>query len=144
MKRNEFIVLLAEDNTTDVLIMREALLNTEREVILHVVSDGDAACAFLQQSGSFAGAPRPDLIFLDLNMPRKNGIEVLEHAKTDPALCGIPVIMLTTSRAEEDVARAYAAHANCYLRKPADFSDFAALIRQVTHFWLFQASMVRN
>jgi CheY-like chemotaxis protein len=102
---------------------------------LHVASNGEDAMKFLRRVGEHAAAPRPDLILLDLNMPRKNGHEVLEELKSDKLLLRIPVVVLTTSQAEDDVSRAYTAHANCYIRKPLDFESFDELMRGILQFW---------
>lgn len=135
MNAQPFVILIAEDNATDVMIMREALASAKVRVDMHVVSDGVAALEFLRRMGAHALAPRPDLILLDLNMPRKNGHEVLAEVKADEALQQIPVVMLTTSQAEDDVARAYAHHVNCYIRKPMDFERFSEVVRSIEAFW---------
>jgi chemotaxis family two-component system response regulator Rcp1 len=135
MSTQPIVVLVAEDNPTDVMIMREALASAKVRIELHVVSDGVQALEFLRRMGAHAQAPRPDLILLDLNMPRKNGHEVLAELKADESLRRIPVVMLTTSQAEEDVARAYANHVNCYIRKPVDFERFAEVVRSIEDFW---------
>lgn len=115
--------------------MREAFEDTSVEVVLHCSGNGEEAMKFLRRVGEFSKAPRPDLIILDLNMPRKNGHEVLTEIKCDPLLLRIPVIILTTSQAEEDVSRAYAAHANCYVRKPVDFAEFEHVMGVIESFW---------
>ena len=135
MNNQPFVILVAEDNATDVMIMREALASAKMRVDLHVVSDGVDALEFLRRMGAHALAPRPDLILLDLNMPRKNGHEVLAEVKADESLRQIPVVMLTTSQAEDDVARAYAHHVNCYIRKPMDFERFSEVVRSIEAFW---------
>jgi chemotaxis family two-component system response regulator Rcp1 len=135
MNAQPFVILIAEDNATDVMIMREALASAKVRVDLHVVSDGVAALEFLRRMGGYALAPRPDLILLDLNMPRKNGHEVLAEVKADESLRQIPVVMFTTSQADEDVARAYAHHVNCYIRKPMDFERFSEVVRSIETFW---------
>jgi len=128
-------VLLIEDNPADVRLTREAL--SERKVVnrLNVVSDGVEALRYLRHEGSYAASPRPDLILLDLNLPRKSGREVLEEIKADPDLRRIPVMVLTTSKAEEDLDRAYSLHANCYIRKPVDLDEFLEVVRSIEHFW---------
>jgi CheY-like chemotaxis protein len=141
MNRRHVVILLAEDNSTDVMIMREALETIGAKLELHVVSDGVGVLAFLARQAPYAQAPRPDLILLDLNMPRMNGIEVLTHIKTDAQLRTIPVLMLTTSGSEDDVTRAYAAHANCYIQKPVELTRTIALIRDVMQFWLTQVTL---
>jgi two-component system response regulator len=103
---------------------------------VHVVEDGVAAMAFLRQAGKYAGAPRPDLILLDLNLPGKDGREVLAEIKTDERLKHIPVVILTTSRDEQDVLKAYGLHANCYITKPVDFGQFLEVVKSIEHFWV--------
>ena len=128
-------ILLVEDSPSDVLMTREALDYAKLRHHLHVVEDGVRALAFLRREGPYAQAPRPDLILLDLNLPRKDGREVLLELKADDQLRTIPVVVLTTSRAEEDVLRAYGLHANCYIAKPVDFMRFAEVVRAIEHFW---------
>lgn len=128
-------ILLVEDSATDILMTQEALNEAKLLTTLHIVEDGVSALAFLRQTGPYANAPRPDLILLDLNLPRKNGRELLAEIKDDPHLQQIPVVVLTTSNAEEDIARAYNLHANCYVVKPLDFTRFAEVIRSIRHFW---------
>lgn len=128
-------ILLVEDSATDILMTQEALNEAKLLTTLHIVEDGVSALAFLRQTGPYASAPRPDLILLDLNLPRKNGRELLAEIKDDPHLQQIPVVVLTTSNAEEDIARAYNLHANCYVVKPLDFTRFAEVIRSIRHFW---------
>lgn len=135
MKREPVQILLVDDNPSDLMIMREAFQNTLVEAVLHTVKNGEDAMKFLRHVGDCAHAPRPDLIILDLNMPRKNGHEVLFEIKTDPVLLRIPVIILTTSHAEEDVSKAYAAHANCYITKPVDYEDFERVMKLIEQFW---------
>jgi chemotaxis family two-component system response regulator Rcp1 len=129
-------VLLVEDNETDVLIAREALREARVLNQLHRVEDGEEAMKFLRQEGPFAEAPRPDLILLDLNLPKKGGQEVLAEIKRDPALLCIPVVILTTSSAHEDVLRAYGMHANSYVTKPLDFEAFGQVLKSMEQFWL--------
>lgn len=128
-------ILIVDDNSTDLMIMREAFNDTRLKAVLHVANNGEEAMKFLRHAGEFTAAPRPDLILLDLNMPRKNGHEVLREIKADPLLLRIPVIILTTSQAEEDVSRSYAAHANCYIRKPVDFKHFEKVLEVIEQFW---------
>lgn len=128
-------ILLVDDNSTDLLIMREAFAQTALNSVLHTAKNGEEAMAFLRHAHGFADAPRPSLIILDLNMPRKNGHEVLMEIKSDPLLLRIPVIVLTSSQADEDVSKAYAAHANCYIRKPVDFEQFEKLMPIIQQFW---------
>ena len=128
-------VLLVEDDPGDVLMTREAF-----EEYLHnrldVVSDGSEALAYLRREGEYADAPRPDLILLDLNLPRRDGREVLAEVKADVNLRTIPVIVLTTSQADEDVLKSYQLHANAYVTKPVDFDGFIEAIRQIDHFFV--------
>ncbi len=128
-------ILLVEDSATDVMLAEEALAEGKVRNHLHVVKDGVEAMAFLRQQGPYAASPRPDLVLLDLNMPRKDGREVLAEVKADPSLKQIPVVVLTTSRAEQDVLKAYGLHANCYITKPVDFDQFAAVILAIEQFW---------
>jgi two-component system, chemotaxis family, response regulator Rcp1 len=128
-------ILLVEDNPGDVRLMREALAINGTESRLLVVEDGDAALRFLQREPPYTEAERPDLIFLDLNLPRKDGREVLAHVKADLRLRTIPVVVLTTSEAERDIQQAYALHANCYIRKPNDLDEYISVIRTCEHFW---------
>jgi CheY-like chemotaxis protein len=128
-------VLLVEDDPGDVLMTREAFeeyLNNR----LDVVNDGAEAIAYLRREGEYADAPRPDLILLDLNLPRRDGREVLAEVKADESLRHIPVIVLTTSQADEDVLRSYQLHANAYVTKPVDFDGFIEAIRQIDHFFV--------
>lgn len=128
-------ILLVEDSPSDVLMTREALERGKILNNLHVVADGVEAVAFLRQQGQYATAPRPHLVLLDLNRPRKTGREVLAEIKSDPALKMIPVVVLTTSKSEEDVLHSYGLHANCYVSKPVDFVAFASVIRSIEKFW---------
>jgi CheY-like chemotaxis protein len=114
---------------------REALKSAKVLNNLHVVDDGAKAMHFLRREGPFGGSPRPHLILLDLNLPRKNGHEVLSEIKADPNLKMIPVIILTTSKAEEDVLHSYGLHANCFITKPVDFGNFASVIKSIESFW---------
>lgn len=129
------IILLVEDSPTDVLMTREALAEARVTTNLHVVKDGVEALAFLRRQPPFEKAPRPHLILLDLNMPRKDGREVLAEIKNDPDLHRIPVVVLTTSRAENDVVKAYDLHANSYLVKPVNFERFVEMIKNLERFW---------
>jgi len=135
MTQRTATILIMEDNPTDVMIMQEALTNAKVRINLHVASDGVAGLEYLRRMGAHANAVRPDLILLDLNMPRKDGHEVLAEIKADASLSSIPVVVLTTSQAEDDVARAYGAHVNCYVRKPVDFARFVEVIKSIEHFW---------
>lgn len=128
-------VLLVEDNPGDVRLTREALKEGKVCNNLSVVPDGVEAMAFLRRQGPYAGAPRPDVILLDLNLPKKDGREVLEEVKGDPELRSIPVVVLTSSEAERDIARAYALHANCYITKPVDLDQFITVVKSIEDFW---------
>jgi len=129
-------ILLVEDNPGDAVLAREALESGKVLVSLHVVGDGEEAMRFLQRTGEHARAPRPGLILLDLNLPRKDGREVLAEIKADPDLRTIPVVVLTTSSAEEDIARMYDLHANCFITKPIDLTQFLRVVRSIEDFWL--------
>jgi CheY-like chemotaxis protein len=133
---NSINVLLVEDDEGDALIIREAFEYYKIRNELNVVTDGEAAIQFLRQTGPYAGMPRPGLILLDVNLPRRNGLQVLAELKQDPDLLVIPVVMLTTSRAEEDILRSYALHANAFVTKPVDFEHFIDAIRQIDDFFL--------
>ena len=129
-------VLLAEDSPSDVFLTKEALKRVKTAVHLSVVTDGVEAMSFLHRQGKYAGQPRPNLILLDLNMPRKDGREVLAEIKSDKQLRYIPVIVLTSSSAEQDLLTAYGSHANCYLVKPATFAEFEKMFESLESFWL--------
>lgn len=129
-------ILLIEDNPGDVRLMREALRDVTPSVTLRVVSDGDEAIRYLRQQGEHEQAPRPNLIFMDFNLPKSEGREVLRQLKADQHLRVIPVAVLTTSDAERDVREAYQLYANCYLRKPVDLDTFISTIQSAVHFWL--------
>ena len=129
-------VLLVEDDDGDVLMTREAFEYHKIRNRLHVVNDGEQALQFLRRSGDYADAPRPGLILLDLNLPRVDGLEVLAEIKADPVLKVIPVVILTTSQAQQDVLRSYALHANAYVSKPVDFERFMEAIRQIDNFFV--------
>ncbi|MAG36817.1 MAG: response regulator [Dehalococcoidia bacterium] len=137
-------MLLVEDNPDDVDLTIEALEDAKICNRLHVVSDGVAALAFLRREGDYAHAPRPDLILLDLNLPKKDGREVLAEIKRDPDLRRTPVVVLTTSSADEDILRAYDLHANCYITKPVDFEQFARVIHAIEDFWLTVVKLPRS
>jgi CheY-like chemotaxis protein len=129
-------VLLVEDDDGDVLMTREAFEHHKIRNKLHVVQDGEEALQFLHREGPYADAPRPGLILLDLNLPRRDGREVLAELKADPELRVIPVVVLTTSEAEEDILRSYTLHANAYVSKPVDFDRFIDVIRQIDDFFV--------
>jgi CheY-like chemotaxis protein len=129
-------ILLVEDNPADVRLTREALTEGKVRNNLHVAADGVAALEILRRQGPHAGAPRPDLILLDLNLPKKNGREILAEIKQDVSLRQIPVVVLTTSEDEEDILHSYQLHANCYITKPVGLEQFLTVIRQIDSFWL--------
>jgi CheY-like chemotaxis protein len=129
-------VLLVEDSPGDVRLTREALKDAKVHISLHVAADGIEAMAFLERTGKYAGARRPDLILLDLNLPRKDGREVLKEIKDSPVLRSIPVVILTTSSSEADVLKSYELHANCFISKPVDLEGFLKVIRSIDSFWL--------
>ncbi len=129
-------VLLVEDDPGDVLMTKEAFADNKIRNSLHVVSNGVDALAFLRGKDKYAGAPTPDLILLDLNLPRMDGRQVLAEIKSDEALRSIPVVVLTTSEAEEDILRSYRLHANAYVTKPVDFEQFINVVRQIDHFFV--------
>jgi len=128
-------ILLVEDNPGDVRLTREALKEGKVLNNLHVASDGMEAVAFLRRQGKFADEIRPDIILLDLNLPKKDGREVLADIKTDPDLRRIPVVILTTSKSEEDILKTYDLHANCYITKPVDLDQFITVVQSVEDFW---------
>lgn len=129
-------VLLVEDDPGDVLLIREAFADYKVGNVLSTVSDGVEAMRFVRGEGEYAGHERPDLVLLDLNLPRKSGAEVLAEIKGDPELSTIPVIVLTTSEAEEDVMRSYKMHANAYITKPVDFDRFKQIVHQIDDFFI--------
>ncbi len=129
-------VLLVEDDPGDVLMTKEAFEDYKLKNQLHVVTDGAEAMDFLRRRGEHTQAPRPDLVLLDLNLPRMDGREVLQAIKSDPDLASIPVVVLTTSEAEEDVLRSYSLHANAYVTKPVDFERFIQVVRQIDEFFV--------
>ena len=129
-------ILLVEDNPGDVRLTQEALKESKVTNNLSVAEDGVEALAFLKREGEYADAPRPDLLLLDLNLPKKDGRELLEEIKADDNLKRIPVVVLTTSKAEEDILRMYDQHANCYITKPIDFDQFIDVVKSIEDFWL--------
>jgi len=128
-------ILLVEDNPGDVRLTQEAINDGKVRNNMHVAEDGVEAVAFLRREGKYADAPRPDLILLDLNLPKKDGREVLAEIKTDEDLKRIPVVVLTTSKAEQDIFRAYDQHANCYITKPVDLDQFITIVKGIEDFW---------
>jgi chemotaxis family two-component system response regulator Rcp1 len=129
-------ILLVEDNAGDARLAQEALRESKITNILHIVSDGVQATDFLFRRNEYKNAVRPDLILLDLNLPKKDGREVLNEIKTDPDLRRIPVVILTMSKAEEDIIKSYNFHANCYITKPLDLEKFITVIKSIEDFWL--------
>jgi len=129
-------ILLVEDNAGDARLTQEALKEGKVRNNLYVARDGVEALAFLRQRDGYAGVPRPDLVLLDLNLPRKDGREVLAEMKQDPSLQTIPVVVLTTSEAEQDILRTYQLNANCYITKPMDLDKFMMIVRSIEDFWL--------
>jgi CheY-like chemotaxis protein len=137
-------ILLVEDNPGDVRLIQEALRDGKVWNNPHVVSDGEAALDFVYRRGPYVDKPRPDLVLLDLNLPKKDGREVLAVIKSDPDLRRIPVVVLTTSKEEEDVLRAYNLAANCYVAKPVEFDEFMKVIRMIEDFWLTIVALPRE
>jgi CheY-like chemotaxis protein len=134
-------ILLVEDSPSDTELTVEALKEAKVRNHLSIVEDGVQALEFLRRQGAYANAPRPDLIMLDLNLPRKDGRQVLAEIKADESLRTIPVVVLTTSRAEQDVLQAYAHHANCYITKPVDFEQFLNVVHSIECFWLMLVTL---
>lgn len=128
-------ILLVEDNPGDVDLTRDSLDESRIANNIHVAKDGEQALAFVRREGDYANAPRPDLILLDLNLPRKDGREVLAELKSDEKLRNIPVVVLTSSEAEEDIAKTYGLGANCYISKPVDLDQFARIVQSIESFW---------
>ncbi len=130
------VILMVEDNPGDVRLTVEALKEGKVRNILHTVEDGEEAMKFLRRQETYAKAPRPDLILLDLNLPKMNGREVLAEIKADPSLRRIPVVILTVSKAEQDIVKTYDLHANCYINKPVDLEQFLTVVQSIENFWL--------
>jgi CheY-like chemotaxis protein len=128
-------ILLIEDSPTDAMITQEAFADSKIHNALHLVENGVEAMAFLRREGPYAGAPRPDLVLLDWKLPRKSGEEVLQEIRNDPALTTLPVVILSTSKAEEDVLKSYNLHANCFITKPVEFDAFVEVVRSIRKFW---------
>ena len=128
-------ILLVEDNPGDARLTREALSQSKVSNNLHHARDGEEAMRFLKREGQFANAPTPDLVLLDLNLPRRDGREVLEDVKRDPLLKHIPVVVLTSSEAEEDILRSYRLHANCFITKPVDLEQLTKVVQAIEQFW---------
>ena len=135
-RRDPIRILLVEDNPGDVRLTREALKDGKVENPLDTVKDGVEALAYLRQEGQYADRPLPGLILLDLNLPRMDGREVLAAIKADPRLMTIPVVVLTTSEAEQDIVRSYHLHANCFITKPVNFDQFSTVVKAIDNFWL--------
>ena len=135
LKTKPIDILLVEDNPGDVRLTREALKEGKVLNTLQVVGDGIEALEYLRHAGVYAKSPHPDIILLDLNLPRKDGREVLAEIKNDPALRRIPVVILTTSKAEEDIITSYDLHANCFITKPVDLDQFITVVQSVEEFW---------
>ncbi|MFB3813723.1 MAG: response regulator [Terriglobales bacterium] len=129
-------ILLVEDNPADARLTQEILKESKLNNRLHIVGDGEQAMEFLRRNQGFRRMTRPDLVLLDLNLPRKTGVEVLAEMKADPELRRIPVVVVTTSRAERDVLRSYDLHANCYVTKPVDLDQFVTVVKSIENFWL--------
>jgi CheY-like chemotaxis protein len=134
-------LLLVEDNPGDIRLTKEALKDGPVKVNLSVAKDGVEALEFLMQRGQYQNAPRPDLILLDLNLPRKNGREVLKEIKADPHLRQIPVVVMTTSRSQQDIESAYELNANCYITKPIELDEFLGVVHSIEDFWLTKAML---
>jgi two-component system response regulator len=128
-------ILVVEDNSGDARLIKELLNGNKIYCRLHIVKDGVEAMDFLKRSEGFTGSPRPDLIFLDLNLPKKDGREVLAEIKSDDNLKQIPVVVMTTSQAEEDIFKSYSLHANCYVTKPLDLDQFVKVVKSIEEFW---------
>jgi CheY-like chemotaxis protein len=138
------VVLLVEDSSGDIRLTREAFKDAKMHINLHVAMDGTEAMAFLTRQGKYADAPRPDMILLDLNLPKKDGREVLKEIKESPTLGTIPVVILTTSASDADVLRSYQLHANCYITKPVDLEGFLKVVRSIDDFWLSVVKLPRE
>ena len=137
-------MLLVDDNPGDVRLTQEVLRDSKLINRLCVVTDGEQAMDFLKRRSTYTGAVRPDLVLLDLNLPRKNGREVLSEIKADPDLKRIPVVILTSSQAEEDVLKSYDMHANCYITKPVDLEQFVQVVRSIENFWVSIVKLPAN
>jgi chemotaxis family two-component system response regulator Rcp1 len=141
---NPIEVLLVEDSPADVRLTKEALKEEKLHITLQVVNDGVEAMEYLRQEGKYAQAVRPDLILLDLNLPKKDGREVLKEIKGDEGLRSIPVVVLTTSKSEVDIIKAYDLHANCYITKPLDLNQFSMVVKSIENFWLTIVKLPSN
>jgi two-component system, chemotaxis family, response regulator Rcp1 len=134
-------ILMVDDNPADIDLTSEVLAQSEKHFHVNAVNDGVEAISFLRRQGKYAQAPVPDLVVLDLNLPRKDGCEVLSNIKADPSLAKIPVVIFTTSQASSDISRSYKLGANCYLKKPGNLPEFIAVVRSMAEFWLGHASL---
>lgn len=134
-------ILLVEDNEGDVRLIKEAFNESKIEKSFSVAKDGEDALNFLYKRGQYAGSVRPDIILLDINLPRKNGFEVLEQIKKDPDLRKIPVIMLSSSSSEDHIHKSYELNANCYVTKPVDFDEYTQVVRTIEDFWFDKAKL---
>jgi two-component system response regulator len=134
-------ILLVEDSPTDALLAKEALGDSKLNNNLHIVPDGVEAMAFLRSEGKYVDSPRPTLILLDLNLPKMDGREVLAEVKADDKLKRIPVVVLTTSKSDDDVAQAYGLHANCYVVKPVNYDQFEEVVKSIENFWFATATL---
>ena len=137
-------ILLVEDSPADVALTEEALLESKLHNNLHVVTDGEAAMAFLRRQDPYEAAPRPDLILLDLNLPKKTGREVLAEIKSDVSLSLIPIVIMTVSKDERDILESYRLHANCYIRKPVKFGEFIEIVKSIEAFWFTIVTLPPN
>ena len=144
MMANPINILLVEDNPADARLIKEVFKDTKTKNRLYVVKDGVEAMAFLNQEFEYTDIPRPDVILLDLNLPRKDGREVLKELKEDDVLKRVPIVILTTSSAEEDIIKTYNNHANCYITKPVDFDQFLKVINSIEDFWLSVVKLPSN
>ncbi|MBA3460644.1 MAG: response regulator [Deltaproteobacteria bacterium] len=144
MGAKEIEILLVEDNPGDVRLTQEALREGKVKNRLHIARDGVEAMEFLRRQGKHASATRPDLVLLDLNLPRKDGREVLAEIKADPDLKTLPVVVLTTSTAEADILKTYSLHANCYIQKPVDLDQFVTVVKSIDDFWLTVVRLPRD
>jgi CheY-like chemotaxis protein len=134
-QRNIIDILLVEDSESDAFLTQESLRKSKIHNEIHIVTNGDEAMSYLRRQAPYQNSPRPDLVLLDLNLPRKSGREVLAEMKQDPELSAIPVVILTTSKAEEDIISSYKHHANCYVTKPVDLIQFAQVVQSIESFW---------
>jgi len=143
-RKEPLTVLLVEDNAADIMLMEEVIADYGIDVNLHVVTDGVAAIDYLKQHGEYSDAPRPNLVILDLNLPKKHGLEVLAEIKDDHSLKQIPVLVMSTSSSPQDVVRSYQLHANCFVRKPHDLETFSRVVKAIDHYWLEIATLPPN